>query len=187
MDAAFDYEQFPTIETDRLRLREITLADDDAIFAIRGDYEVTRYNIGAPYTDLERARQLIRDMTHQYAEKQDLRWGITLKPDEPVIGMIGFNYWNRTDHRGSVGFDLARAYWRRGIMREALNVVLRFGFESMALNRIEADASVENEASINLLLSLGFHQEGRQREQYFEDGTYHDLLLFGLLKREWGR
>lgn len=181
----FNFQEFPVIETERLRLREIVQADAEAVFAIRGDYEVTKYNIGQAYTSVERARKLIDSMTGAYKDDNELRWGITLKDNDFVIGMCGYNYWDRTDNRGSIGFDLARAYWRKGIMREALTGIINFGFRNMALNRIEADASIYNDASVMLLRKLGFQQEGHQREQYYEDGTYHDLLLFALLKSEW--
>ena len=70
-------------------------------------------------------------------------------------------------------------------MREALSALLRFGFEQMHLNRIEASVGSDNIASIALLHSLGFQHEGIQREQYFEEGAFHDLALFGLLRGEW--
>jgi [ribosomal protein S5]-alanine N-acetyltransferase len=181
----FDFTRFPILETERLRLREMVESDAEAIFAIRGDYEVTKLNIGAAYTDITQAADLIQGMADGYIMREDVRWGITLKPDDTVIGMVGFNYWNRMNNRGSIGFDLNRAYWRRGIMREAVAAVIEFGFGEMLLNRIEADASIYNSASIGLLAALGFQQEGVQRDQYYEDGAYHDLVLFGLLKREW--
>ena len=180
MNELFDFQEFPMLETERLILREIVASDDKAIFAIRGDYEVTKYNIGRAYTSVERVQQLITAMAEAYEAKKELRWGISLKGSGEVIGMCGYNYWNRTDYRGSIGFDLARAHWRKGIMREALVAIVTFGFEKMSLNRVEADASVYNEASIRLLKKLGFQQEGHQREQYFEDGAYHDLLLFAV-------
>jgi ribosomal-protein-alanine N-acetyltransferase len=181
----FDFSTFPLLGTERLSLREIVPTDAAAIFAIRGDYEVTKFNSGAAYTHITQAQQLISGMAESYEAREELRWGITLKPDTTVIGMVGFNYWNRSDHRGSIGFDLNRAHWRKGIMREAVTAIIQFGFEQMRLNRIEADASIYNTASIALMLALGFRQEGVQREQYFEDGAYHDLVLFALLKRVW--
>lgn len=185
LEPLFHFAAFPTLETERLRLREITPEDAPAIFAIRGDYAVTRLNIGPAYRFISEAERLIAAITEAYRNQTELRWGITYKPDDTVIGMCGFNYWDRHDRRASVGFDLARAYWRQGIMREALQVVLHFGFVQMGLNRIEADCSAENAASAGLLGACGFVQEGRQREQYYEDETYYDLLLFGLLRREW--
>jgi len=181
----FDFTSFPVLTTQRLVLREIIHSDAQAIMAIRGDYEVTKYNIGKAYRYLNQSIDLIIQMSIAYRNGREIRWGIMFKDTDKIIGMCGFNYWNKNDHRGSIGFDLARAYWRQGIMSEALSHVIAFGFERMGLNRIEADASVYNMASIKTLEKHGFTQEGIQREQYYEDERYHDLILFSLLRREW--
>ncbi len=181
----FDFTKFPELETERLILREIVPKDVSDLFRIRGDYEVTKYNTGKAYENVEQAAKLIEAITDGYIYKRELRWGIALKTHDQLIGMCGYNYWDRTDQRGSIGYDLARAYWGKGIMSEALRAIIRFGFTEMALHRIEADASIYNEASINVLQKLAFTQEGIQREQYFEDGTFHDLVLFALLKKDF--
>ena len=182
----FDFSEFPTLTTERLILREMLLEDAPGVFDIRGDYQVTRYNTGPAYTLVDQAQRLIQSIRDGYLTRDELRWGITLNGgDNRVIGMVGFNYWNRIDRRASVGYDLARAYWRQGIMSEALRAVIDFGFTRMNLNRIEADCTVENEASATLLLHLGFQPEGVQREQYFEEGRFWDLRLFALLRRDY--
>lgn len=181
----FDFSTFPTLNTQRLHLRQIVPGDAHAIFKLRSDYEVTKYNIGPAYTRLSQAQRLVKSVSDAYNNHRELRWAIALRTDLTLIGMVGFNYWDRIDNRGSIGFDLRRDYWRRGIMREAVTAVLDFAFTRMALNRIEADTSSHNAASVGLLQNLGFQQEGIQREQYLENGTYHDLRLFALLKREW--
>jgi [ribosomal protein S5]-alanine N-acetyltransferase len=186
VDELFDFSEFPTLETGRLILREMTRRDADGIFAIRGDYEVTKYNSGAPYSNLDEAADLIARIAADYDHQEAVRWGVTLKGgDDQVIGMVGFNYWSRIDHRASVGYDLARDYWGRGYMPEALRAVIEFGFERMGLHRVEADCSIHNTNSMRVLEKLGFQLEGRQREQYYDDGQYHDLLLYGLLKYEY--
>ena len=181
----FDFSMFPFLETMRLTLRQLSRFDDQAVFEIRNDYQVTKYNTGDAYTTIAQAQELIQSIRAEYVEKKTVRWGITLKPHDKVIGMVGFNYWDRIDHRASIGFDLRQDQWRKGIMSEAVQEVIRFGFENMGLNRIEADASIYNVGSMTLLQKVGFIQEGVQREQYYEDGNYHDLVLFALLKQEW--
>jgi [ribosomal protein S5]-alanine N-acetyltransferase len=181
----FDFTVFPTLETERLILREIIPSDAEALFRIRGDYEVTKYNIGTAYDRLELAVDLIAAMAQAYREEKEIRWGITLKAEDTVIGMCGYNYWIRRDARGSVGYDLARAYWGQGIMTEALGAVIRFGFRHMGLNRIEADADARNPASARVLAKAGFHQEGLQREQFYEDSSFNDLVLFALLRKDY--
>ncbi len=185
MNDLFDFAEFPILQTQSLILREIVPADAEAIFRVRGDYEVVQYNGGVPYNRVEQAHELIESIAKTYREKREIRWGITLKDSDTVIGMCGYNYWSRQDQRASIGYDLARAFWGQGIMPEALRAVIRFGIERMWLNRIEADASAENAASIRVLHKLGFQEEGVQREQYYENGAFHDLVLFSLLRRDY--
>ena len=183
----FDFAVFPVLDSERLRLRELHPSDAPAVFRIRGDYEVTKYNGGQPYRTVEQAGGLIDSIADAYRDKRSIRWGITLKsdPKSTVIGMVGYNYWVRSDYRASIGYDLARAYWGQGIMPEAVRSILDFGFTRMGLNRIEADASSENLNSIRVLEKIGFKREGIQQEQYFEEGEFYDLVLFCLLRRNY--
>jgi ribosomal-protein-alanine N-acetyltransferase len=187
MAELFDFGRFPELESERLFLRELVPSDADAVLRIRGDYAVTRYNGGLPYSNRQQALSLIESIADDYADRKSIRWGITLKPDDWVIGMVGYNYWIRADYRASIGYDLARAYWGRGIMPEAVRAMLDFGFARMALNRVEADASAANRASIRVLQKLGFQSEGVQNEQYYEESGFHDLALFALLRRDYLR
>ncbi|MCC6612245.1 MAG: GNAT family N-acetyltransferase [Anaerolineae bacterium] len=187
VNGAFDFSYFPMLETPRLRLREMLPEDAGGMMSFRGEYEVTKYNSGAPYQDIAQARAAIEGIADDFATRRTLRWGIVLKEagDDAIVGQIGYNYWARRDHRAAVGFDLARIYWGRGLMTEALHAVVQFGFERMQLNRIDADADDENIASQRVLTKVGFVREGLQRQQYYEDGTFHDLAIFGLLKQDY--
>ena len=60
-----------------------------------------------------------------------------------------------------------------------------FGFKRMDLNRIEADADERNPASARVLAKIGFRREGVQQEQFYENGAFHNLRLFSLLRREY--
>jgi [ribosomal protein S5]-alanine N-acetyltransferase len=187
--ALFDFAGFPELCTDRLVLREVTLEHAEDVFGFRGDYEVTKYNCGDAYVSAEQVKKLISSQIEDFAGKLSVRWGISLRQEGsrtgPVMGMVGFNYWDRTDHRASIGLELHQSLWGQGIMTEALEAVLRFMFERMGLNRVEASASVYNDKCIVMLKKMGFVQEGLQREQYYEKGEYHDLVLMALLRRDW--
>jgi ribosomal-protein-alanine N-acetyltransferase len=186
----FDWMSFPTLQTPRLTLQNITRDHVEDVFQIRNNYQVTHYNIGPPYSSLQQASDLVDSMILDFQQKKSLRWGITLNSNNrrnQVIGMIGYNYWSTTDHRGSIGFDMNELFWGNGYMTESVNAVLKFGFEKMHLNRVEALVSAENKKSLDLLQKIGFQTEGVQREQYYEEGTYHDLVMLAILKKEWIR
>lgn len=185
MTSKYDFSAFPTLETERLVLRQVDISDAEDVFALRGDYAVTKLNFGSSYRSVDDARRLIARMQDGFDTATHMRFGVTLRGENRVIGLIGFNNFAFADRRSSVGFDLQQAYWGRGIMPEALAAVLDFGFSRIQLNRIEADCSIMNLASQKVLRKAGFTYEGRQREQYFYDGIYYDLLLWGILRREW--
>jgi ribosomal-protein-alanine N-acetyltransferase len=70
-------------------------------------------------------------------------------------------------------------------MSEALEAALRYGFETMRLNKVEACADTRNVASIRLLQKLGFHQDGVLRENTYFHGRFTDDTVFSLLADEW--
>ena len=114
-----------------------------------------------------------------------MRWAVTLKEDtERLIGTAGFNVWHTWNNSAEIGYDLARAHWGRGLMVEALEPIIDFGFTRMALNRIEADATVGNHASSRVLEKLGFHREGLLRQRGYWKGSYHDVWLYSLLTND---
>ena len=188
MTSTFDFATFPVLHTRRLILREIVPADTQDMFRIRGDIRVTRLNSGRPMEHIDEARDLIEKSHQSFADHRRIDWGITLKePQTGLIGRCGFNYILRQDRRASIGYDLGYAYWGKGIMTEAVRAMVRFGFEVLNLNRIEADAAAENAGSIRVLEKVGFQREGVQHEQYFEWDEFHDLVLFALLKKDFVR
>lgn len=189
MKPAFDFTTFPVLHTPRLILRAIVASDAEAILSIRGDVRVTRLNSGKPMQSIDEARDLIEKGRQAYDDHRRVDWGIALgaTPDAGLIGRIGYNYWLRQDRRASIGYDLGYIYWGNGIMTEALQAVVEFGFEQMRLNRIEADTDAENYGSMRVLEKVGFKREGVQREQYFEWDSFHDLVMFALLRRDFLR
>ncbi len=84
----------------------------------------------------------------------------------------------------SVGYWMGIDYARRGYMREALSLILEYGFGKMGLNRIEASCMPDNRPSTRLLLRGGFRIEGEGRSYLYIDGVWEDHLLFAILARD---
>jgi ribosomal-protein-alanine N-acetyltransferase len=179
---------FPTLETARLLMRELVAADAPALFAIHGDAQAMRWYGADPMIDVRQAQRLIDIFAGWRRMPQPgARWGIQRKSDDLLIGTCGLFKWNRGWQTCTVGYELARSARGVGAMSEALTAALTWGFEHMKLNRIEAQIHPENAASLKLAQGLGFVQEGRAREAGFWQGEYHDLLQFGLLRKDWPR
>jgi [ribosomal protein S5]-alanine N-acetyltransferase len=183
IDAAFTH--FPSLSTNRLFLRQIESEDAEALFATFSDEEVMKFYGSEPHSSLEDSRQWIQRQHYWYAQREAIRWGITLKGEDTVIGSVSFHHFDPGFHHGEIGYELNRAYWRRGIMSEAVSAILTFGFTELELHRIEANIDIANEASKELLLKLGFTYEGNLCERYFFRNRFEDEHYFGLLKDEW--
>ncbi|OKP67893.1 GCN5 family acetyltransferase [Paenibacillus sp. P3E] len=147
---------YPVIETDRLRLRVLTLEDNEAVFQHFSDEEVTRYMDIPPCRDIAEADEMIQF----HIDDSGCRWGIFDKQQERMAGTCGYHCW-RTGPPGTaeIGYDLSRAFWGKGLMTEALHPVIQFGFEQMGLEVIEATVDPGNDRSIRLLMALGFSRE----------------------------
>jgi RimJ/RimL family protein N-acetyltransferase len=113
------------------------------------------------------------------------QWGLALLDTDMVIGTCTLASLDPENRRADLGFALARAYWGKGYMGEALRVLLRFGFSAMQLHRLTADTDPRNAASIRTLERLGFRREGYLREHYLLHGERQDSILYGLLRSDW--
>ncbi|GAB4516473.1 MAG: GNAT family N-acetyltransferase [Anaerolineae bacterium] len=182
----FDYATFAVLETQRLHLRQMTAQDADGMLKLYGDPQVLQYyDIDEPFTTPEQALDLIGYFQQRFAAREGIRWAITLKETGAFIGDCGYNHWWQQHACGEIGYALAQAYWSRGIMTEAVGRIVRFGFEEMLLNRVQAEVDPANEGSIRVLDKLGFQQEGILRERYVEKNRYVDAMVFGLLRRDY--
>ncbi len=178
-------DDFPQLETERLILRRLTMADLEFVFQHFSDPMVNRYLLdNEPLARRDEAREII-EFYLDPAGKTHNRWGIVLKSEDALIGTCGFHRWEKRYRRAEIGYDLGHAYWGRGIMSEALREILAHGFEKMELNRVEAIVYPENTPSVRLLERLGFQKEGLLRDYLYSLGEFYDHSIFSLLKREW--
>lgn len=177
-------DPFPILHTSRFILREITMADADAVFAIRSDERVMQF-IGKPRAkELQDSIDLIERLKRDQATSSSITWGISRQDDHALIGMIGF-YRIQLDHyRGEVGYTLHADHWRKGIMGEALKAVVSHGFNGLGFHSIEARTDPKNVASNALLLANGFKREGLFKENYFWNGKFLDSAVYSMLVPE---
>lgn len=174
----------PNIETERLVLRALSRDDIEFIFHHFSQDEI---NQCSQYENLANMEEAIEFYEKFIAPTNPTRFrlGMVLKETNELIGTLGYYSWSRKDYRAEIGCDLAKKYWGRGLMTEALQALIRFGFETMKLNRIEATTNSKNERAIKLLDRIRFKKEGSQRQKYYYKGQFHDDLLYSLLKEEW--
>lgn len=176
---------FPTIETERLKLTEITEEYAGAIYDIFSREKVTRFYGTMPFQQVDQAQKMVQSFSKNFEEKRGIRWGMILKETDEYIGSVGLNNLVLTSKRAEIGYELHPDYWRKGLISEAVNAVLQYSFEELGLFRIGAVTFPENEPSSNLLLKLGFQKEGLLRGYIYQGGVSYDTFVFSILKPDW--
>ena len=147
---------FPILATKRLSLRQLKTTDDQAIFKIRSNEIVYKYIAKQTFKQLEEAQEFIAKINDDIAKERILFWAITLKETHELVGTICL--WNFSNDKliAEVGYELLPAYYKKGIMNEALSKVLEFGFGALNLNSIEAFTHRKNKASKNTFNKTSF-------------------------------
>ena len=183
MDFSFGY--MPDIETDRLRLRKLTMRDAQDIYNYSQDPLVAKYVLWDAMKSLNEARNYIRYMMRKYRLGEPASWGIEWKATGQVIGTIGFMWIQKDNASAEAGYSLNRQFWNQGIMTEALGGLIDYGFRSMNLNRIEAQHETENPASGAVMRKCGMVKEGTLRQRMMNKGRFVDVDLYAILRKDY--
>jgi ribosomal-protein-alanine N-acetyltransferase len=187
LDLSAAFATFPVLQTERLVLRAAAPADVDAMFRIMSDPQVVRYFGTPPMQTPEQAAERIARLEESFAEQSGIRWAITRRGSDELIGTCGFWRLLKPHFRAEIGYELAPETWGQGIMAEAVGAALAFGFTTMGLHSVEANIHPDNAASRRVLEKLGFVQEGYFRESYYEprEERFTDSAVFSLLRAWW--
>jgi RimJ/RimL family protein N-acetyltransferase len=175
----------PTLRTERLRLRPFTRADADDLFALHSSASVLRYWDAPPWTEPARAERFLAACRTIADDGTGARLAIDRTSDEAFLGWCGLTRWNPDHRSASLGYCLAEAAWGHGYATEAARAVLQWAFDTLDLNRVQAEADTRNVASARVLEKCGFVREGTLREDCVVDGEVSDSWVYGLLRREW--
>ena len=180
-----DFIYMPALETPRLRLRKLTMQDATDIFRYSRDTQVARHVLWDAHRTIGDSRAYLRYMLRRYRQHEAASWGIEYRATGQIIGTIGF-MWIQTDNSAAeVGYSLSRDYWNRGLMTEALQAVIDYGFGRLNLNRIEAQHETANPASGAVMRKCGMQKEGTLRQRLYNKGRYVDVDLYAILRRDY--
>ncbi|WNJ19304.1 GNAT family N-acetyltransferase [Pontibacter sp. G13] len=150
------HSAFPQLNTQRLILRDTLATDWQAISHLRSDSTINQF-IKRPsaHTQAE-AMAFIHKVQKGFREQSITYWAITQKPAEEMIGSICLWNFSADRKQAEVGYDLMTAAQGKGIMSEALAEILRYGFQTLQLEVIEAYTQFQNTPSRKMLERHGF-------------------------------
>ena len=176
-----NFTPFPTIETDRLVLRQASLNDVDEIYFLRSDPQVLQYIDRAPARSIDEAADFVALLDNAVNNNTGISWTITHKGKDRMIGNIALWRLEKEHYRAEIGYVLHPAHQGKGIMQEAMQAVIAYAFGTMGLHSIEANINPANLPSQRLLEKIGFVREAYFRENYYYNGKFLDSAIYSLL------
>nr|CAA9362443.1 MAG: Acetyltransferase, GNAT family [uncultured Nocardioidaceae bacterium] len=175
----------PTLHTDRLRLRPFTSDDTDALYALHSSAYVLRYWDSPPWTERARAERFLSACRQMAKEGTGARLAVDRRSDTSFLGWCSLTQWNPEYRSASLGYCFGDAAWGHGYATEAARSVLQWAFDTLDLNRVQAETDTRNAASARVLEKLGFVREGTLRENCVVNREVSDSRVYGLLRRQW--
>lgn len=176
---------FPTLETERLLLRQPQLSDVPLVYHYLQDRAVAdnMRTFPYPYTTAH-AEQWVKDAHERAAKGEGYMFALERKADHLFIGTTRF-YYDADNHRGEIGYWLGTPFWGQGYITECVRRVIQLGFEAFQVNRIYASYFVRNGASRRVMEKAGMTYEGTFRQHWLKNGVYEDWGTCGILRSEY--
>ena len=174
------------LETDRLILRRFVETDIEDIFNNwSNDPEVTKFLRWQPHGDISVTRGFMEDKLLAYEKPDYYLWAMELKATGQVIGTIGVGRHNDGPRSATMGYAMGRAWWNMGYMSEALGRVVRFLFEEVGMNRVEAQHDTRNPGSGRVMQKAGMTYEGTLRQSGMNNQGVCDEAYWAILASEY--
>lgn len=189
------FEKLPSLETERLILRQITPSATDGHDSLEfiNDYSVYRfwgvYDESSDTNGRRRPKKKIKTDYHynatmkEYKARHELTWLMELKDTHKVIGEIVL-YDFRLKRQADIGYRINKDYWGKGYAPEAGQAMVKAAFEAMELTRLQIRCFTNNPGSIRVAQKLKFLQEGMIRQGAIVN-VMTDYYIFGLLREDY--
>ncbi|WP_291144041.1 GNAT family N-acetyltransferase [Flavobacterium sp. UBA7680] len=174
------------IETPQLIIRHLTLSDLSDFIIYRSNPEVTKYQ-GFDVMTMEQAEDFIKDNSSKHFGKAGewVQYGIENRITGKLIGDCAIKLDEYDPRIAEIGITISHLEQKKGYAKKVLLAILAFLFHEIKIHRVVEIVDAENIASINLLKSIGFRQEGHFIENIFFKGKWGSEFQYAMLKKEW--
>lgn len=174
------------LQTDRLILREFVAHDWEAVFGYQNDPRYLRYYEHDAVTEQQAQAFVHRFIAWQGEQPRSrCQLAITVAETGELVGNVGVRREAPGEPLADMGFELAPAHWGRGYATEAARAMVEVAFGDWGLERVHAHCIAENTGSARVLERAGLRHEARLRDHQYFKGRYWDVLIYGILRREW--
>jgi len=180
------FPEITKIETPRLVLRKLRPQDVQTYYDRLGRSEAVRkYMLRQPHMDLAESEASIHTALRRYEEGRCYRWGVALRSDDSIIGVIELLRFDEKANSCSFAYMLAEEFWGQGYGTEVLTAALDFAFREMKVSAVEADHMAENSASGAVMRKAGMVWQRTESGKYEKNGVIHDAPVYRITAEEY--
>ena len=179
------FSKMPTLETERFLLRKLSLDDTDDMFEYANKSEVTEFLTWSPHPDKAFTFDYLAYLQNRYKSGDFFDWAIVYKESGKMIGTCGFTRFFFQHNGAEIGYVVNPEYHGQGIATEVVGRVIRYGFENLALERIEGKFMIENQASRRVLEKNQMMFEGIRRKGMLIKGIYRDVGTCAIIREDF--
>lgn len=176
------------LTTPRLKIRNLVLSDLDDFLIYRSNPEVTKYQ-GFDVMNTEQASAFIKEQLGKEFGKPGewVQYSVESRETGKLVGDCAIRLTHDNPRIAEIGITISHLEQKKGYAKEVLIGILSFLFDKKKIHRVVEIVDTENIASINLLKSAGFRQEGHFIQNIFFKGKWGSELQFAMLKAEWDK
>ncbi len=175
-----------TIETYRLILRRFEYEDASDMLELWVSKPEIQYLYSEPvYTTIEEVNELLKSYINSYENMNYYRWAIIDKLTHRCVGQIAFYFVDIKNHFAEIEYCIATDFQNKGLMTEAVEAIIKYGFEKIVFHKIQISTKSINAQSKRVIEKCGFIYEGTLRDYFFYNGDYIDRLYYSMLRKEY--
>lgn len=177
----------PILKTERLTLRPFNLGDAKEVQRQAGNAKVAAMTalIPHPYPD-GAAEDWISKHQQWFSDGMSVEWAIENSESKSLIGCMSLGV-NKAHQRAEIAYWIGEESWSKGYCSEAAKAAIKYAFEELKLNKITSAHMAENPASGKVMQKAGMKQEGVLLQNFYKNGRFVDMVVYGLLKEQWSK
>ena len=179
------FSNMPTLETERFILRKISMDDTDDMFEYASNPYVTTFLTWSPHPDKAFTFEYIAYLQNRYKSGDFYDFAVVCKDTGKMIGTCGFTRFFFQHDGAEIGYVLNPEFHGKGIATEVVGRIIRYGFENLALERIEGKYMIENTASRRVMEKNGMIFEGVRRKGMLIKGLYRDIGVCSIVREDF--
>jgi ribosomal-protein-alanine N-acetyltransferase len=179
------FEKNPILETNRLILRRLEVLDAEDYFSVLSDPETIQHTSWNLFQTVEDSSMYLKVIDEKYQRRQAFHWGIIEKESKMLIGRVAFISFDEVNDRTEIGYVISKLYWNKGLVPEAARELIKYGFNELGANRIEARCNEDNIGSERVMQKAGMKFEGILREQLKMKGKYKNKKIYSILRGDY--